>query len=303
MVKKQTGIQFNAICVTHRWVACGTYNGGASVWDMELQKKVIDVEGNNYVGAVDLSPDSTSLATGTGGGGNYDNAASIWSLASGKRLVGPLKHGNSVSGIKFSPNGEHVATACSGRPICVFDSRNGDKLITIKTTIPGWIPATPLAWSGDSQKLFATSHENKIKSFDVSTGSQLTESPIIDGDIVFSIALAANGKFFATFAQPHSISFLDAQTLTRIGPVIEDSKYVRSIAISPDNCYLAVGREDGKVIIRDLSKILPDLYGPFHVSTCAFVVPACWTSPILSLALTNYFRHLLTRKDKKKNSL
>ena len=79
---------------------------------------------------------------------------------------------------------------------------------------------------------------------------------------------------------PSQISFLDASTLTRTGPhVIRDDVSIRSIAISQDNSYLATGQFDGKIIIRNLSMILPDFYGPFQVSICAFIVPACWTSP------------------------
>ena len=37
-----------------------------SVWDAKTQEKAIEVEGPTYVGAVDISPDSTRFATGTG---------------------------------------------------------------------------------------------------------------------------------------------------------------------------------------------------------------------------------------------
>ena len=109
----------------------------------------------------------------------------------------------------------------------------------------------------------------------MSTGSQLTELEIPSGasDLVHSLALAPNCKFIATSAS-RAISFLDTSTLAQTGPAIEDSsRYVRSIAISHDNSYLATGQADGTIIVRNLSQILPDLYGPFDVSICAFMVP------------------------------
>ncbi|KAH0832254.1 WD40-repeat-containing domain protein [Lanmaoa asiatica] len=204
------------------------------------------------------------FATGTGGGVYL---LSVWSITNGKKLVGPLRHGNRVTGIKFSPNGEQIATASIGNgSIRVFDSRNGNGLITIQAFTPSlYDPSTPLAWSNDGQKIFAVSTDKRIKSFDASTGSKIAESRILNGSEATSIALAANGKFIAAYASC-SISFLDTLTLSRIDPVIDDSEKITSIAISTDCSYLATGRTDGKVVVRNIGNILPDLRGPFHAS-------------------------------------
>ena len=262
-VRKQTEMQLRAIHVSkdHKWVVCGTYDG-ASVWDGEMDEEIITVEDRKKVWAVDVSPDSTRFATGT------DKCeASIWSINTGERLVGPLQHDSSVTGVKFSPNGEHIAIAClRGSSIRVFDSRNGDEFITIDTTTPYVAAITPLAWSSDGQRIFATSYDKKIRSFDVSTGGLLAELQI--PGYVHSLALAPNCKFIATFGD-RSISFLDASTLARTGPVIEGSVRIRSIAISADSSHLAIGGRDGEIVVRNLSQILPDLYGPFDVSICS----------------------------------
>ena len=265
-VGKQMGMNMNAIAVSRdaKWIVCGTERG-ASVWDAELQQKVLDVEGSNSVYAVDVSPDSTKFATGT------RSRTSIWSMTTGERLVGPLRHDNTVTGIKFSPNGEHIATTCRRGPIRVFNSHSGAERITIKTIIPSSPPITPLAWSNDGERIYVTSDDKKIRSFDVSTGSQLAESPILGGGTLESITLAANGRFVATYAY-RSISFLDASTLTRIGPVIEDSEDIRSIALSPDSSHLATGQYKGKIAVRNLNNVLPDSYGPFHVGICPFTM-------------------------------
>jgi WD40 repeat protein len=256
-----------------KWIVCGT-GRGAIVWDAKMQEESIKVEGTNTVSAVDISPESTRFATATGTG---DCKASIWNIITGERLVGPLQHDSWITGIQFSPNGEHIATA-SNDSIRVFDSRNGDPLTTIMIDIPHWSPITPLAWSNNGQQLFSASSDRKIKSFDAFTGSQLAELQIPGGDEVMSIALAANGKFLATFVD-RSISFCDTSTLTLIGSVVEDSQKIRSIALSPDCSYLATGGYNGNITIRNLNNVLPDLYGPFRVSIYA----CCRTSHILSL--------------------
>ncbi|KAF8128533.1 WD40-repeat-containing domain protein [Boletus edulis] len=257
-VLNHTGMNLNAVAVSrdYKWIVCGAQRG-ASVWDAELQAKVVEVEHRSVVAAIDISPDSSRFATGT-------DQVSVWSITTGQRLVGPLEHDNDVRGVKFSPDGKHIATASEHDAIRVFDSYNGDQLITIDTIIPSFYPITPLAWSNDGKHIFATSADKKLKSFDVSTGSQLAESRTLDGTVE-SIALAGNGKFIATFAS-HSISFLDTSTLTEICPAIEDSEDVRSIALSPQTSHLVTGQCKGKIAVRNLGSILPDPYGPFHAT-------------------------------------
>ena len=123
-------------------------------------------------------------------------------------------------------------------------------------------------WSG----IFAASRDQKFRVFDASTGTQLIESQILyDGTP--SIALASNGKFVATIAD-QSITFLDTFTLARVGPGIEDGGGIWSVAISLDSTRLAAGRRDGKIVIHDLRKILPELYDPFDLRICAFILLA-----------------------------
>ena len=295
-VGKQTGMQLRAISVSRdrKWIVCGTFDG-ASVWDGELRKKAIDVEGKNGVWAVDVSPDSIRFATGT-----HRQKVTIWNIETGERLVGPLNHDNpgsgSIAAIRFSPRGEQIATACfGGESIRIFDSHNGSELIAIKTTTPtGAFSAnaiTLLTWSSDGQQIFAASKGNKIRCFNVSTGLQLAESLQIlpnhnNADDVYSIALAANGKFIATFAD-RSISLLDVSTLARICPIIEGDERIWSIAISTDSRYLAAGRFDGKTIVYHLDKILPDSYGPFHVGIYSSIIGVSQTSLLLLRMLTN----------------
>ena len=169
---KQTGMSLYAISVSkdQRWVACGT-TSGASIWeDVELRKKVAEVERGEQVFSVDVAPDCTRFATGT-----QAEEVTIWSITTGEKLVGPLKHGGSIYGTKFSPDGGRLATACYGdSTIRIFDAHNGDQLISVGDPIP-INSFLPIAWFTHSQRLFAVSRDYKIKLFDSSTGSPLAE--------------------------------------------------------------------------------------------------------------------------------
>ena len=258
---KQTGMDVYAISVSkdQKWVACATTEG-ASVWDAELRKKVAEVEGGGEVVSVDVAPDSTKFATGTEKG-----QVTIWSITTGEKLLGPLKHGDSVRGIKFSPDGGRLATV-GFSTIRIFDAHNGDQLISIQNPIPNyWY--LPIVWSAHGQQLFAVSKDYQIKSFDSSTGSSLAEWHIHENsDNPMSIALSANGKFVASSAGCF-VSFWDTLTHTQLG-IVEETHKIQSIALSPDGCRLATGsKNSGSSIIWDLRSILPDSCLVNNVST------------------------------------
>ena len=265
-VGKQTGMDMNAISVSRdrKWIMCGTTKG-TSVWDAELQRKVVEVEDTSYMEAVDISPESTRFATATG---KNDRTASIWSITTGERLVGPLKHDSTIKGIRFSPDGGRIATACRDS-IQIFDSYNGDQLITIDNPIPDLFQITPIIWPSD-RRLFAISEGNKIKSFDTSIGSKLAEWKIHshdrDSSNATSIALSANNKFIASSAG-RSVSFWDTSTHTQLGSVLEDVDEILSIALSPDGTHLATGGYSNTITIWNLSDILPESYLAITVST------------------------------------
>ena len=190
------------------------------------------------------------------------------SIANGDRLVGPLEHDSSVRGIKFSPDGRHIATACNSKnSIRVFDSHNGDQLIVIENPLTNWDPMVPIDWSVDGQ-LFSMSTGGKIKSFDTSSGSQLAEWEIHEhGGNLMSIAISANGKFLASFAG-HSVSFWDTSTHTQLG-IVEVGHDIRSIALSLDGSQLVTGGYGASeaIVVWDLTAVLPETYCSINVST------------------------------------
>ena len=262
---KQTGMNLNAISVSkdEKWVVCGT-TSGASVWDAELREKVADVEHGEYVYSVDVALDCTKFATGTS-----RKEVTIWTITTGEKLLGPLEHGDNVWGVKFSPDGGRLATACCGdSTIRIFDAHNGDHLITIENPIPA-NSFLPIVWSTHGQHLFAGSMDYKIKSFNSSTGSSLAEWQIHENSSASEsmyITLSANGKFIASSAG-RFVSFWDTSTHTQLG-IIEETNTIQSIALSPDGCRLAAGYKDsGTSIVWDLAGILPDSYLPANVRT------------------------------------
>ena len=242
-------------------IACGRSNGRAEVWDIKTHKKVVEATvGAARVFGVDVSPEVTRFVTGSG------RDVAVWSILTGQRLLGPFQHSDFIAAVKFSPSGDRIATATwEHNSIRLYDSSSGQLLVDIPDRVSSPYN-TSLAWSNDGGQLFVASYAGKIKCFHVS-GSFLSW---MDWDIQtdnrpVSIALASNGKFIAA-ASSRFVSFWDTETHSQIGPVIEQSERVWTVALS-SNGYLASAGDDKKIIIRSLKNILPRSYCVNHTDT------------------------------------
>jgi len=259
-----------ALSPDRKWLLCGlkivNQSGGKAnvrVWDAQTHEKVRDIDDHVLaVLSVDISRDSTKFATAAAGG-----AVFIWSMTTGKRLAGPLIHDGRVVAVRFSPNGDRVATATAENPdaksIRIYNSDNGQELLEIPFSVKQMISSS-LAWSGDGRQLFAVSYGG-VKCFDTSSGILLGKWSTHNGGHPACIALARSQKFIVVSTN-NSLSFWDASTHKQIGNVINHGSTIRSAALSPDDDRIVTGEENGKVTIRSLRDILPFSYLTVNVS-------------------------------------
>ena len=245
-----------------KWIVSGTISDGVTVWDAVSHEKV-PVKLQTDVGmvfAIDVSPDGTNVATGSG-----DATACIWSLATGEQVLGPLRHDNVVVGVKFSPDGRFIATAMEhhANSVRIYDSLNGRLVVHFPITISDSSFNESLAWASDNGRLFALSSDGSISCLDVSTGTTLSQWPI-HGYAPTSIALASNGTFVAVAAGT-SVSFWDTATNERIGSVVEQTAPITSMAISINGDIVTT--TGFTITLSGLGGILPSSYHDLGVAS------------------------------------
>ena len=230
-----------------KWIVSATWKS-AQVWSAKSRKKVTEIrEHTKWVYAVDVSPDSTRIATGSN-----DKTACVWSLSTGQRLLGPWNYDDSVFAVKFSPDGRFIATA-TNTFIRIYDGRDGNLVVDVPIQVP-FSPNHSIAWSSNNKQIFVVS-PNKIICLDASTGATPSQWSI-HGNENDCIALASDGAFIATSSES-SISFWDAATHKQIGPVVQHTAYVVSMAISAN--HIVIGGPNSITLCR-LCDILPSSY-------------------------------------------
>ena len=233
-----------AVSKDGRWIAAGSVGGDLYVWDANTYKRVFvgKVGSRRRVHGVDFSPDSTRFVSAS------DNqTAIVWDIATRER-VHTLRHENWVFAAKYSPQGDRIATATKDS-VRVYDSNDGRLLVDIKTTVTPW-HNTGLAWSNNHLLVLS---DGKIKQFETSTGSTVSEWPVPDIDVHSCITLPKHGGFIACSTK-RTVTFQDMATHSQLG-LIQRPQDISSIALSPDDLFIAIGEEDGKIIIESLSRI------------------------------------------------
>ena len=237
------GVLCLAVSKDGRWIAAGTSSGDVFVWDAKTYEKVFSHRDDiKEINGVDFSPDSTRLVSAS------DNrTATIWDIATRKR-VQTLQHDDWVRAAKYSPQGDRIATAIHNS-FRVWDSNDGRLLVDIKVRVTPWYN-TGLLWLGNH--LFVLS-DRKITQFEASTGSAVSEWPVPDTARFSCIALPKHAKFIACSTW-RTVTFWDMATHTQFG-LIQHPRDIRSIAVSPDDRFLAIGGVDGNITINSLSHI------------------------------------------------
>ena len=236
-----------------RRIAAGTIGGWVFVWDPKTFEKVFSHKGDqDTINGVDFSPDSTRLVSASGNG-----TATIWDIATRKR-VQTLEHSGWVTAAKYSPQGDRIATTIHNS-VRVWDSNDGRLLVDIKVTVSPLSRAC-LLWFNNH--LFVIS-DSKIKEFDASTGSTVSEWPVPDDIPSSCIALPKHGEFIA-YSTERSVTFWDTARHTQLA-LIQHPQDIGSITISPDDRFIAIGGKDGNITIDGLSHITVSILSRWNV--------------------------------------
>lgn len=142
----------------------GTLMGDVIVWDAKIYEQVFShKEDNETVTGVDF--DTTTHQNNINGSstrllvGLYNRTATVWDVATRKRVLGPLHHEDhdGLIAVKYSPQGDRIATATVDY-VRVYDSNDGRLLVDVNVTVTAW-SNRGLLWSNN--QLFIVS--NKLK--------------------------------------------------------------------------------------------------------------------------------------------
>lgn len=166
-------------------------------------------------------------------------------------LVHTLEHQSVVCCIRFSHDGEYLATGCN-RVAVIFDVKTGKRLAMLQDETvdrEGDLYIRSVAFSPDGKYLATGAEDKIIRIWDIAKKKIQNLFTGHEQDI-YSLDYSQNGKFIASGSGDRTARVWDIETGHCILTLsIEDG--VTTVAISPDSRYLAAGSLDKIVRVWD----------------------------------------------------
>jgi WD40 repeat protein len=240
-----------AVCafVAAALAACGGSAPSASVpasasalapAGLSLKLYVSEPVGQDNVETLAFSPDGRRIAIGAG-----DGIVAVYSLArsTGEEPVVTKLHGGFVSGLAWSPDGSRLLTAAADGSVRLSDSATLKPAQSF-TASPASHPAA--AWSTDGARLAVAQGRDAVQTFDAASGVHL-ETFDVPG-ITRDVRWLSDGQI-AVGDEAGRVSFLTTGRPARVFQPATPHKAVNSLSLSPDESLLAVGYDDGAIVL------------------------------------------------------
>lgn len=238
------GLQF----LTNPTLVAFTRHSPPAAWSLqprwELERTIGSIEESpisDRVTAVDFDPDGLLLAVGSGPP-SRQGEVKVFAVHSGE-LLGDFDgiHSDNVLGLRFSPDGETLASAAADKTIRLLDVSTGETLRSLEGHTHHVLA---IAWQNDGQTLASASADNSVKVWNTESGEQQRtiggfskEITAIDfvGQLSHVVTAAADGH-----ARLHN-----AADGAQIRAFAAAGDFLYAVAASPDGTRLLAGGQEG----------------------------------------------------------
>lgn len=226
------------------------------LWDVQTGQCVRSLQGYaSRIFSIEFSPDGTRLISGS-----EDQLIRIWNVETGQLLHCLKRHTDEVRSIAVHPSGQWFASAGCDRTIRFWDIESGQCLG--KTEVQE-ARLHSIAFSPNGEQLISSSDRaiqiwsvvRSAESDQASDCYSLFLQQTLQGHTapIRSIAVCANGDYFASGSNDHTIRIWSLKTGECLRTLYGHTSWISALcfAASGEDCLLASGSEDQSIRLWD----------------------------------------------------
>jgi WD40 repeat protein len=179
----------------------------------------------------------------------YDRLIKLWDLKAGKLLHVLKDHSDSVYSLAFNPDSTLLVSGAADRAVKVWDVATGNRLYTLGESTD-WVYA--VAWSPGGKHVAAAGVDRSIRVWEVDrTGGKVVHSVFAHEGPVTRLFYSRDGKTLYSLSEDRSAKAWDTAKMVERRVYPRQPETPLSLALSPDQKQIAIGRFDGVVVLLD----------------------------------------------------
>jgi tRNA A-37 threonylcarbamoyl transferase component Bud32 len=224
-----------------RWLASGGGDTTIQIANVATARVRATLPDTKETQALALSPDGRWLAS------SADESIKVWDVLAG-RVVRKMSHDDEVHELAFSADGRLLASASTDSTVGVWEVETGRRL---SGALRHDDVVDAVAFSPDGRLLASASLDKTIKLWSTATWGIV--QTLWQGERVSYVSFSSDGKLLLSISERGKIKIWRSPTWSMVATLASKrADRASTWAFSPDARTLAIGTNDGKVLLQRL---------------------------------------------------